>query len=88
MTLHWTFYLAVVYLLVFSYYYLGLVKARRYLDKTLAFEGERQKALQDLLEWEQGLVARIERGDLTVGEALNELTELKLTRLKVLSVPR
>ena len=49
---------------------------------------ERDDALQDLDNWEQELTERLERGDTTVMEALRELTEIKLTRLKVLSVPR
>ena len=79
---HWTFYPAVVLLLVFSYYYRGLKKAENQLNAAL--KAERELVLQDLHDWDQELAERFERGELTTMEALKELTNLRLTRLKVL----
>lgn len=48
---------------------------------------ERRKTLEELNEWEAELTARHTRGEIDPWEALSELREIKLTRLKILSVP-
>lgn len=80
----WFGLMCLVWLAYGCYTYISL--KRKSANLKIAVGHGRGLVLQDLDDMEQELTARLERGDLTAMEALGELTDIKMTRLKVLDV--